>query len=105
MTSKAINTLTIIVAVVTLLTMFPLKYPIKRLTGMIAEKCTDKAKGERLRKILNLSIVMLTIFVAALCYFYIIINIHGDHFKWCISLKAAGIAMGAYALIEQLLGR
>ncbi len=105
MTAKAINTLTLIVAAVTLLTMFPLKYPIKRITRMIADKCRDEGKGEKLRKFLNLSIVALTIFVAAACYYCLVINMHGDHFKWCISLKAAGIAMGIYGLFEQLLGR
>lgn len=90
---------------VTFVLMMVLKLPVKKLTGMLADKL-EYFEGDRfvLYKRLNCVIILLTIIVAAICYYIISTMLGTGHFKLCCSLKAGMIAIALYAAYEQWFG-
>lgn len=85
--------------------MMVIKLPIKKLTRMLVEQLEYyEEKRYVLYKRFNGVIILLTIIVAAVCYYLISTILGVKHFKLCCSLKAGMIAIALYAAYEQWFG-
>lgn len=98
-------TIAFFVGCITFVLMMVLKIPVKKLTAFLADKIEpDEEEGYILYKRLNGAIILLTIMVATICYYFVLGWLEIEHFKLCCSLKAGIIAIALYALYEQWFG-
>lgn len=93
------------VGCLTFVLMMVIKIPIKKLIWALAERTGyDEGRQYVLYKRLNTVLLLVAMFVAAVCYFCVGTMLEIDHFKWCCSLKAGAIAIALYAVYEQWFG-
>lgn len=99
------STICFFVGSVTFVLMLLLKIPVKKLTWQIAgDYFSDSKKRYRIFKRLNMSIIVLTMLVAFICYCLVLLCIKEAHFKLCCTLKAGAVAIAFYAIYEQWFG-
>lgn len=93
------------VGCLTFVLMMGIKVPIKKLIWTLVERTEyDEDRQYVLYKRWNTVLLLVSMLVAAVCYFYVGLLLEIDHFKWCCSLKAGAIAIALYAVYEQWFG-
>ena len=93
------------VGCLTFVLMMIIKIPIKKLIFALVERMDHNEDRQYvLYKRWNTVLLIVTVLVAAVCYFYVGLLLEIDHFKWCCSLKAGAIAIALYAVYEQWFG-
>ena len=93
------------VGCLTFVLMMVIKIPIKKLILALVERTDhDEDRQYVLYKRWNTVLLLVTVLVAAVCYFCVALLLEIDHFKWCCSLKAGAIAIALYAVYEQWFG-
>ncbi len=98
-------TIAFFVGCITFVLMMLIKIPVKKITFFLAGRLEDDEDDRFvLYKHLNGVIILLTIMVAAVCYYFVLGWLGEEHFKACCSLKAGVIAIALYALYEQWFG-
>lgn len=98
-------TIAFFVGCITFVLMMIIKIPVKKMMYILADKIEDDEDDcYILYKRLNGVIILLTIMVAVICYYFVLQWLGEDHFKFCCSLKAGLIAVALYAVYEQLFG-
>lgn len=94
-----------LVGCITLVLMTIIKIPIKQLTRFVANRLeTDEEDCYILYRRLNGVIIILTMMVSAVCYYFVLQGLGEEHFKICCSMKAGAIAIALYAAFEQWFG-
>lgn len=93
------------VGCVTFVLMMVIKIPIKRLI-LVAVKQTEYEEDRQfvLYKRWNTVLLLVTLLVSAVVYYFVGAFLEIDHFKWCCSIKAGAIAIALYAVYEQWFG-
>lgn len=93
------------VGCITFVLMMIIKIPVKKITAILAENRAENPQHEYiLYKRYNIVIMLLTMIMAMLCYYWVLQVLEIEHIKWCCSLKAGAIAMAIYTVFEQFVG-
>lgn len=98
-------TIAFFVGCITFVIMMLLKIPVKKMMFILANIIeVDEDESYILYKRLNGVVILLTIMVAVVCYYFVLQWLGEEHFKLCCSLKAGVIAIALYAVYEQWFG-
>ena len=85
------------IGAITFALMFLIKIPIKKLTNDLTDNYVK-------RKRMNFIVIIVTIIVAIVSYCFVLVWLGITHFKLCIALQGAALAMAFYAIYEQWFG-
>lgn len=94
-----------LVGCITFVLMMIIKIPVKKMTGFLATKVDDdEEESYILYKRFNGMLILITMMVSAVCYYFVLQGLGEEHFKICCSMKAGAIAVALYAAFEQWFG-
>lgn len=93
------------VGCITFVLMMVIKIPIKRLVlSVVEQRIYEEEEQYVWYKRWNTVLLLVTLLVSAVVYYFVGAFLEIDHFKWCCSIKAGAIAIALYAVYEQWFG-
>ena len=87
----------------TFVLMMVVKLPIKKMNKMLAKCfCEEEDRRLLLYKRLNVSIMVVAMFLSMVCYYVVAEMIVVSNIKWCCAMKGGAIAIALHAIYAQL---
>lgn len=80
-----------------------IKIPLKKLNAKLADVIEVETDREYvLYKRLNVSVILISMLIAMVSYYWVMQLLGLEHIKWCCSIKAGAMAIAMHAIYELL---